>query len=116
MDYDHLTRLRADLFDGENDVLSRLFAIFRTEVPTNCEHLRSGIEAGDAQRVRATAHRLCSTTSSLGATRMTRLCRELESQSKAGSLEGADRILLGLQSELERVVSALDEYFATKPL
>jgi signal transduction histidine kinase/CheY-like chemotaxis protein len=69
--------------------------------------LDDALRAGDAARLRRTAHTLKSNGATLGATALADICRELEQRAGDGRLEGAASLVGRIGSELARVERAL---------
>ncbi|MET0511839.1 MAG: response regulator [Thermoleophilaceae bacterium] len=87
VDADAFERLKAEL--GDSDVLPQLVELFKTHTPGRLDALRAAVESGDPVETRKTAHALTGSARTLAAGRMAALCRDLELQAKAGSLERA---------------------------
>lgn len=113
IDFGVLDRLRAETFDGESDLVPELIEAFLADVPPACEALRVRVAAGDAKAVSADAHRLRSSTSNLGAPRMSVLCKQLELMGISEDLTGAVEAVDELNSEVPRVRAAFEEYLRT---
>jgi two-component system sensor histidine kinase/response regulator len=86
-----LDRLRSEF--GPTGILKRLVELFGTQTLELLAVMRGAIDAGDAQSVRDSAHKLKGGCASLAATRMAELCSELENRANGGSLEGATELL-----------------------
>ena len=71
-------------------------------LPTMVESFRVG-----AAQLRALAHRFLSATQNIGATRLSRLCAELERLAKGAQLGAAAALLADLAIERDRVHTAL---------
>ena len=112
IDHAALTRLRAQTFDGETDLLPELVDGFCDELPRACAALARVLAAGDAGGLVREAHRLCSTTANLGATGMAGLCRELERIGRLGTLEPAPALLGRLRRAIGPVAVALRGFVA----
>jgi signal transduction histidine kinase/DNA-binding response OmpR family regulator len=70
--------------------------------------IRAAAEAGDAGELVSAAHRLKSSSSEVGALRLSALCKELEVKGRTNDLDGAVVLAGELQGELERVRHALE--------
>ncbi len=98
----------AGMQDEENPRLVReLIDMFIEDAPQHLQRLRQSLARADAQALRQIAHRLRSSVENIGALRMSSLCDELENIGRAGTVEGAERVLASLERELERVSALL---------
>jgi CheY-like chemotaxis protein len=102
-----LGRLR-ETVGGEED-LAELVAIFLRDTARLLVELGHSLEAGRADEARRHAHTLKSTAASFGATRLTELCRRIESLAKGGSVEEAGGFLAEVDAEFSRVRAALTQ-------
>jgi PAS domain S-box-containing protein len=101
---ERLERLGSDT--GE-DLLGQLTDLFLADAELQLVALHEGLATHDAAAVSRCAHTLGGASANLGATELAGLCSHLESESAAGSLDDGEAQLRGLESELERVRSAL---------
>lgn len=97
-----LARLRA-LTDSTPGMLSEVVTAFLHDTVSRLETLEKALAAGDAEQLHKCAHGLKGAAAELGARDMTRLCRELESLGRAGSVVGAAELLVRLKQEFSRV-------------
>jgi len=100
-----LDQLRALQRAGAPSVLARVIGLYDTEAPAVLEAMRRAAAAGDADGLRRAAHKLKSTSATLGATRLTELCRALEAAARLDG-ETASR-LEAIETEYDRVRPAL---------
>ena len=89
--------------------LVELVDVFLKDSPELIEEMRSGLAAGDAERVRRAAHSLKSNSASFGADRLAAVSREIEMAAKSGSLEGTGSKLSGVEEEYARLTPVLEE-------
>jgi two-component system, sensor histidine kinase and response regulator len=71
--------------------------------------LRSAVEQADIERLRQAAHSLKGSSGSIGAVQVQRLCAELETFAKSGTLSGAEQLLAAIETAMARAVPALEE-------
>jgi CheY-like chemotaxis protein/HPt (histidine-containing phosphotransfer) domain-containing protein len=79
-------------------------------VPESRELLQSlslAVDEADAKVVRFAAHKLKSSSASLGGLKLAELCRVLEQQAKSGDLTGAEVQVVAIAELCERVIEAL---------
>lgn len=92
---------------GEEIVVQLVTMFFEKSAPANLEKLQTALAAGDVERVAGTAHTFYGSSANLGAKRVAKLCRELETAAR----EGGDARLDELVEELERSVAVAREQF-----
>lgn len=112
VDFEVLLRLKEETWDGEEDLVPELIEAFLDEVPDKCLDLEKQVLAGNAMEVRKQAHYMRSSTSNLGAQKMTTMCAGLEKMAHAGSLEGADKVVRLLNEEVVLVRAGFEKYLA----
>ena len=108
IDKEVIASLRELQDEGEPDIIIELSDLFFENAPGKIQAIRTAIEKGDAKGLHVAAHSLKSSSSYLGATKLSDMAKELENMGRAGSLEGAKEKLGRLESEYERVRSALE--------
>jgi HPt (histidine-containing phosphotransfer) domain-containing protein len=84
---------------GGETLVTQMWTLFATEVPTRLDAARRGIHEGDIQAVERAAHSLRSSCSQLGARRMRSIAEEIEVLSAGGVLEHVPSLLLRLEAE-----------------
>jgi HPt (histidine-containing phosphotransfer) domain-containing protein len=84
-----------DLDDGEEGLLAELAGMFLEDAEAHLRTLSEGVEAGDANSVRAASHTLKGSSGNIGASRIQEI-------SEAGKLDDAPELLDRLERELER--------------
>lgn len=67
----------------KNNLLERLINAYLEEAPKSFQSLRKAIEAGSYDGIRMHAHALKSTSYNLGASRLSKMCQELEAAAAA---------------------------------
>jgi signal transduction histidine kinase/DNA-binding response OmpR family regulator/HPt (histidine-containing phosphotransfer) domain-containing protein len=92
---------------GGTALRDQVIEAFEAEAAALRTELADAVEAGDADRLRRTAHTLKSNGATLGATAFADLCRELEQRAREGRLDGAASLVERIGSELGRVDRAL---------
>ena len=69
--------------------------------------MRQAAACGNLEDLRRAAHTLKGNSSQVGASRLSSLCFDLEQAARAGSLEGAEKMIDGIQAELACVKDSL---------
>jgi CheY-like chemotaxis protein len=103
-----IERLRETIGDDDPDLLPALIDTFLTDAPRLIDGARRGLQQGQADEVRRTAHTLKSHGITFGAMSFSELSRELESAATSGTLEGAADLIARIEAEYERVRIALE--------
>lgn len=91
---------------------AELVDLFLTDSPKRFVLLHEAILANDAQTVTKFAHVLCGSTSSIGATTLAALCRELEIRAKNNILGDANLRLTEIELEYARIDRKLRDMLA----
>jgi HPt (histidine-containing phosphotransfer) domain-containing protein len=94
---------------GGPEMLSEVAEIFLSHSESSIRELKKAIEADDAPEVERTAHKLKGSSANLGATRITKLCEELENAGGSDDLSRAPELLEQLESEFERTRPAIEK-------
>jgi histidine phosphotransfer protein HptB len=89
---------------GDRAFVAELIGDFLAELPAQLAELRDAFSAGDAERLRRSAHTLKSNAATFGAEALTSACRELEHA--AGAAPSADAAELVARVEAEAAQSA----------
>ena len=105
-----------DLPSRESDsILTRVLRSYRESAPGLVAKVNSAIEACDAITLTSAAHRLGSSSASIGAIRLSRHFRKLEALGRDGTTLGAEAIRVELNREVDLVLAAtLQELEAEK--
>jgi HPt (histidine-containing phosphotransfer) domain-containing protein len=110
LDPSRLEEIRALQAGGGDDILTRVVEAYFDSAPGLVEAIADAVAKGDASALADAAHPLKSSSASLGALRLSELCKELEALGRAGSTDGASDLLGELLPEFSRVRSALALY------
>jgi signal transduction histidine kinase/CheY-like chemotaxis protein/HPt (histidine-containing phosphotransfer) domain-containing protein len=92
---------------GTLPALGRVVALFLQHTPDLLRGLRQAMERGDTPVVWMTAHNLKSSSSFVGATRLSALCADLETLGRRNALTDAATRLQEIEAEYARVEPAL---------
>jgi len=86
---------------GDDDpvFLADLIDSFLVEAPATLATIREAVRQVDASGLRSSAHALKGSSGTMGASRLSSICADLESQAKSGKLEGATALLKNLEDE-----------------
>ncbi len=99
----------AGLVGDDSLAMKRIMDVFRASLPVSVIELRAACSAGNVERARAMAHKLKSSTRSIGALRLGNICAEIEKASRSGDVVGLKELVPRLDAE----VAAVDAQLAT---
>ena len=103
-----ITRLRTILGGQTTTMLPVLLENFFKDAVRLQQNARQAFEQGDSEDLRRAAHTLKSASQNFGATTLVRCCQELEALAKNGQLEHTRKLLVQINTEYERVKTALE--------
>ncbi len=106
LDRNALDEIQQRIPDGDA-LLQRVLTLYRREGQSFLSVVRQGISADDMETLRQSAHKFKSTSGTIGAVRMSHLCRELERCAAAAETDRAARLLAELEEEYRNVERAL---------
>lgn len=100
------------LLPGANGaaLVTRVIAAYVDDTPKRLAQIRNAILAADADSLRKAAHGMKSSSANIGAENLAALCKELELIGRAGTVEGADKLLSQAETELLKILTALGEH------
>ena len=92
---------------GNRELAGELAEIFLQELAPRMREIENGIKAGDAERVRFTAHALRGSAASLSASAVSTVAESLETMARGGELSGAKPVLASLKKESRKLTTRL---------
>lgn len=95
---------------GDRVLFAELVGFLYEDLPTLRDELRTAVAEGDTNHVRKKAHALKGLVAGCGGVRATKAAQALEDAGDAGDLGRAVKLLDSLNTELERLISALGEF------
>ena len=102
-----LGSIRALISPSNPTFLEQLLEQFFEDAVITLNTILQALEAGDAKALASSAHKLRSSSANLGATRLSELCRILESQGNAGIIPDLNLSKIQLESEYNTAKAAL---------
>lgn len=115
LDADALDRLRELDPTGKSRLMERVLRAFHSSASRLAEQFREARASGDMQGIRHVVHTLKSSSASIGALALARLCAEIESSIRAEAfadlpdrLEAMDRELAAVLQAVTPMLSPLD--------
>lgn len=93
--------------DIMGEVLDDLIRTFLDYMPEQIEALQLALQERNAEQVFAVAHRIKSSSSSIGANGLAASAEQLELQGRSGRLENTDELFAQLTGKFDEVVAFL---------
>ncbi|AVH73251.1 PAS domain S-box protein [Nostoc sp. 'Lobaria pulmonaria (5183) cyanobiont'] len=97
---------------GDRVAFAELIECYLTETAKLVQHISTAIASQDIQTIWKTAHKLKSSSASVGAIALAHLCKLLEVQARRSNLENNLELLSLLYQEYEQVKTALEKELA----
>ncbi len=97
---------------GDRVAFAELIECYLTETARLVQHISTAIATQDIQTIWKTAHKLKSSSASIGAIALAHLCKVLEVQADSSNLENNLELLSLLYQEYEQVKTALEKELA----
>ena len=104
----HQVELLRSLDEGDGEVLAELVSEYTEQSARQRDALVHAIEVGDPAAVESLAHSLRGASANVGATRLARICGELEARGRDRDTAGARELCETFDLELRVVRGALD--------
>ena len=102
-----LDNIRALAGSGEDTLLEKVINAFTGDTPRQLASLHTAIAARDTEAMRKVAHSLKSGSANVGADALALQCKEMEKLGRAGSTDGAARLLQTMDQQFLAVRDAL---------
>ncbi|MDH3713281.1 MAG: response regulator [Gammaproteobacteria bacterium] len=106
LDPDVLANIHA--LDRDGSFLRRLTNEFTAGAEQDLQRLQTAVATANVEGAREAAHRLKSSSGTVGASQFAALCQELETAARAGQLDSTGELLVELKTEHRRVEQALN--------
>ncbi len=110
-----LDAVRALQRPGAPDLAQKVITLYLQSAEGLVVDLERAAVSRDAGALTSAAHSLKSASGNVGATHLCSLCRSLESDARAGELEGAEARVRAVAAEFSAVAEALDRRAAPAP-
>ncbi|HBB36045.1 MAG TPA: hypothetical protein DDZ80_20060 [Cyanobacteria bacterium UBA8803] len=102
---ENFREIAGDDFEG---LLAEVIDSYLEDSPSRLQAISDAIAQDDAKGLQQSAHALKSSSLTVGASLFSQLCAALESIGRAGTTQGASKLLSQLDAEYERVKAALE--------
>lgn len=112
-----LNNLREIAGDMGDDMLARLFSIYRDNAPAAIKNLEDECNGGELTNIASAAHALKSMSGNIAAMRLAGICDELEQHASVGESENVSSYLEKIKAEFLLVIDELgdDSQLSTMP-
>ncbi|WP_157603834.1 response regulator [Rhizobacter sp. Root1221] len=107
LDVQALDRLRELDPTGENRLMERVVSAFETSVTRLMPQLQEALQANELAGIRHVSHTLKSSSASMGAVKLSKMCSEIETMARQGQSDGMNERVALLLAEVEVVRAAL---------
>jgi PAS domain S-box-containing protein len=96
-----------EMLQGDEKALGEIINYYLVDAPQLIHKLTNFVKDKDYQNIWQTAHKFKSSSASLGAKNLAKICLQLEHQGHSNNLENSDQLLEQLQQEYQQVEMAL---------
>ncbi len=93
-------------------LVNKVIDAYLADTPARLAQMRTAADTGDAAALRKAAHAMKSSSANVGAEKLAALCRTLEGASRHESADDAKTLLEKVESEIPRVLAALETILA----
>jgi HPt (histidine-containing phosphotransfer) domain-containing protein len=108
MDRMFLDRIRILQDRGNPGLLQKVIGLYFQEAPKLLQLLRDASDRDDSKGMQQAAHALKSSSANLGASRLARICEEMEALTRSEETAKARPLITLLENEYSKVQTALD--------
>ncbi|MGD0950926.1 MAG: Hpt domain-containing protein [Methanotrichaceae archaeon] len=108
LDRSVLASLRELQEEGEPDIVAEVGGLFIEHAPRKIAAIKKAASEGDTKALELAAHSLKSSSSYIGALKLSAFSKELEFMGRSGALEGSVEKAARVEIEFERVKAALE--------
>ena len=99
-----------DICEGDDELVSELITLFRSDTPKLLDVLRAAVAESDGAGLARGAHKLLSSLGAFGATHVSELVRQLEQQAQNKQFAGAADRIMAIASEIDEIHARLGNY------
>lgn len=107
IDYTVLDAIRKLEDSSSGRILEKIIELFLTDTPQQLEELHKALMEQDVDTVRSISHSLKSSCASLGAIHLPPLLKQLETNARGNSLEGASELLSQIEEGFRKTILPL---------
>ncbi len=104
-----LATLRELQDEDESDIVAEVASLFFKHAPQKIDAIKHAIEVSDAKALQVAAHNLKSSSSYIGAAKLSAISKDLEFMGRSGLLNGALEKAILAQLEFEKAKAELEK-------
>lgn len=108
LDMSVIAALRELSGDGDESLFRELLELYVDDSTKQMKRLEESLSGGDIKVAERIAHTLKSSSANLGATAMSKICREMEMHGRNQSVSGMSELLSETREAHKRAVAALN--------
>jgi CheY-like chemotaxis protein/HPt (histidine-containing phosphotransfer) domain-containing protein len=108
LDRDVLAELKMIGGDGADQLMADLIDSYLADAPQLLTLLETALASDDLPQIRHAAHTLKSSSASLGATELAKLCKTIEKQAREGTISDKQQLLSATMTAYAAVKSAME--------
>jgi HPt (histidine-containing phosphotransfer) domain-containing protein len=108
LDKSVLASLRELQEEGEPDIVAEVGDLFLKHAPLKIAAIKKAASEGNAKALEVAAHSLKSSSSYIGAMKLSAISKDLEFMGRSGALEGSVEKAALIEAEFERVKAAIE--------
>lgn len=114
LDKSVLASLRELQEEGEPDIVAEVGDLFLKHTPLKIAAIKKAASEGNAKALEVAAHSLKSSSSYIGALKLSVISKELEFMGRSGALEGSVEKAALIEAEFDRVKAAVEAEIENK--
>ena len=96
--------------EGQPDIVTEFIDVYLEDIPSRMDRLRKAVAERNVAEIRSAAHAIKGSSGSVGAVLVSGVCAQLESNARAGSADGSDRLFTDLEGEMSRANQELQRH------
>lgn len=99
---------------GEPDIVAEVGDLFLKHAPLKIADIKKAASEGNAKALEVAAHSLKSSSSYIGAMKLSAISKELEFMGRSGAIEGSVEKAAQIEAEFDRVKAAIEAEIGNK--
>jgi signal transduction histidine kinase/CheY-like chemotaxis protein len=100
--------------DDAQEMIADLIDSYLEDAPPKLQEISCALDRDDAENLRNSAHALRSLSVTIGAVSLAEVCTKLEAIARKGNTLGASTLVNKLDTEYQRLVTALQQHYPTR--
>ncbi len=112
IDYKIIQDIKELQMDGKPDILSKIIKAYISGTQASITELQNNSNGDTVKKLKIFTHTLKSSSASVGAVRLSELCKDLETACINNTVDDADNYIKTIESEFLKVKTALEKEIA----